>query len=166
MTHSRTVRPGHWLALLLLLAVRPGFTAEPARVEAKSKSFMAVGLLQDDRLIIHLSRLLDNAPVHDASVQVNVRALSLPAVAQTDGSYEVRDPQLKADGPAVVALMVKRGELSEKLVGTLEVPAAGKTVTEDGQVRQLLWWVLNFAVCIGFLVLISRRRKKAAGEQG
>jgi len=141
-----------------------GFAAQPARVEAKSKTFMAVGLLEGDRMVIHLSRLLDNTPVHDASLHVNIRALDLTAVAQTDGSYEVRDPRLKADGPAVVAFQVDQGEASEKLVGNLEVPKAEKTVAEDGQARQLLWWVLNFAVCIGFLVLIARRRKAAAAR--
>jgi hypothetical protein len=139
-----------------------GGAAAPARVEAKSKTFMAVGLLEGDRLTIHLSRVIDNAPVHDAAVRINIRALDLPAVAQTNGSYEARSAEFKADGPAVVAFVVKQGEVTEKLVGTLEVPPAAKsTLTDNGQVRQLLWWVLNFAVCIGFLVLYSRRRKAA-----
>ncbi len=134
----------------------------PARVEAKSKTFVAVGLLQGERMVIHLSRVIDNAPVHDAAVRINMRALDLPAVAQTDGSYEARSAEFKADGPAVVAFIVKQGELTEKLVGTLELPAAAKSsLTGNGQVRQFLWWILNFGVCIGFLVLYSRRRKAA-----
>lgn len=142
-------------------AADAGATA-PARVEAKSKTFMAVGLLEGERMTIHLSRVIDNAPVHDAAVRVNMRALDLPAVAQTDGSYEVRSAEFKADGPAVVAFLVKQGTLTEKLVGTLEAPPADKsTLTDNGQARQLLWWVLNFAVCIGFLMLYSRRRKAA-----
>jgi len=165
MNHVRARTAGPWCAaLLILLANWQSFAAAPARVEAKSKTFMAVGLLDGDRMVIHLSRQLDNTPVRDASLHVNIRALDFTATAQTDGSYEVRDPQLKADGPAVVAFLVKQGEVSEKLVGTLEVPAATKTVTEDGQMRQFLWWVLNFTVCIGFLVLISRRRKAAAAR--
>ena len=161
--HGRTRIAGWGAALLLLAAsVAPGAESLP-RVEAKSKSFVAVGLLDGERLVIHLSTALDNAPVHDAAVRVNIRALDLPAVAQTDGSYAITSPELKADGPAVVAFVVRRGAVSEKLVGTLDVPG-GKTgkITDDGQVRQLLWWVLNFAVCIGFLVLFSRRRKAAA----
>jgi hypothetical protein len=113
-------------------------------------------------MAIRLSRVIDKAPVHDASVHVNMRALDLPAVAQTDGSYEVRSAEFKADGPAVVAFVVKQGDVTEKLVGTLEAPkAAKKSLSDSGQARQLLWWVLNFAVCIGFLMLYSRRRKAA-----
>ena len=138
--------------------------AVAARVEAKSKSFVAVGLLEGDRMVIHLSRQLDNAPVHDASLHLNMRSLDLPAVAQTDGSYEVKNPALKADGPAMVAFLVRQGDVTEKLVGTLDAPPADKGVQENGQLRQFLWWVLNFAVCIGLLMLISRRRKAAAAR--
>jgi hypothetical protein len=152
-------------AALVILAIGGLSTvhagANPVRVEAKSKSFIAVGILDADRMTIRLSRALDNAPVHDAAVQVSIRALSLTAVAQTDGSYEVRSAELKATGPAVVAFLVTRGGESEKLVGTLEAPAVAKKMTESGQARQMLWWVLNFAVCIGFLMLYSRRRKAA-----
>jgi hypothetical protein len=135
--------------------------ADPVRVEAKSKSFVAVGIVEADRMTIHLSRALDNAPVHDAAIQVTIRALSLTAIAQTDGSYQVRSAELQATGPAVVAFLVTRGAETEKLVGTLEAPAAAKKITDSGQARQMLWWALNFAVCIGFLMLYSRRRKAA-----
>ncbi len=137
---------------------------QPARVEAKSNSFVAVGVVTADRMVIHLSRALDNAPVHDAAVKVTIRALSLTAVAQTDGSYEVKSAELTASGPAVVAFLVTRAGETEKLVGTLDAPAVTKKVTDSGQARQLMWWVLNFAVCIGFLLLYSRRRKAAAAR--
>jgi hypothetical protein len=108
-----------------------------------------------------LSRLLDNAPVHDAFVEVAMRALQLKAVAQTDGSYAVSSPNLGAGGPAVVAFTVTQGGLTEKMSGTLEGPAAAKSLEDNGQARQWLWWVLNFGVCIGFLWLYSRRSKAA-----
>jgi len=135
--------------------------AAASRVEARSKSFLAVGVLQGDRMSIHLSRLLDNAPVHDASVEVAMRALKLNAVAQTDGSYAVNNAELAASGPAVVAFTVTQAGVTEKMSGTLEGPAAAKSLEDNGQVRQWLWWVLNFGVCIGFLWLYSRRSKAA-----
>jgi hypothetical protein len=49
---------------------------------------------------------------------------------------------------------------SESLKGTLQV-AAGAPSEQKNTARQLWWWVLNFAVCIGFLWLYSRRRKAA-----
>jgi len=154
-----------WLALILMLqALVPAHAAQAARVEARSKTYLAVGLLAGDRMTIHLSRLLDNTPVHDAAIEVQVRGLDLKAIAQPDGSYEVRDPGLAAEGPAIVAFLVRQGETGERLVGTLEGSGSKQSGPHEGQTRQLLWWVLNFAVCIGLLVLISRRRKAAAAR--
>ena len=135
--------------------------AGTARVEARSKSFLAVGVLQGEQMNIHLSRLLDNAPVNDASIEVATRALKLNAIARTDGGYTVRSPDLAAGGPAAVAFTVTRAGTTEKMSGNLEGPAAAKNLADNGQARQLLWWVLNFGVCIGFLVLYSRRSKAA-----
>jgi hypothetical protein len=41
--------------------------------------------------------------------------------------------------------------------------AAAGAPQDKNTARQLWWWVLNFGVCIGFLYLISRRRKRARG---
>jgi len=149
---------------ILLLAGSASIAAPAvaaARVEARSKSFLAVGVLQGDQMTIHVSRLLDNAPVHDASVEVAMRALKLNAVAQTDGSYAVRNADFAASGPAMVAFTVTQAGATEKMSGTLEGPAAARSLADNGQVRQWLWWVLNFGVCIGFLLLYSRRSKAA-----
>jgi len=157
------------LTAMLGFAANAGFAADAAtaaapRVEARSKSFLAVGVIQRGHMRIHLSRLLDNAPVHDASIVVAMRALKLDAIAQTDGSYSVSSPELAAPGPAVVAFTVTHAGTTEMMSGNLEMPAVGKKLEDNGQARQLLWWVLNFGVCIGFLVLYSRRSKAAAAR--
>jgi hypothetical protein len=138
--------------------------AAPARVEARSKSYLIVGVVQGDKMNLHLSRLLDNSPVSDATIEVALRALKLAAVAQVDGSYQVGSPELAAAGPAVVAFTVSLHGEVEKMSGELQVPEARKSLADNGQARQMLWWVLNFAVCIGFLVLYSRRSKAAAAR--
>jgi hypothetical protein len=43
----------------------------------------------------------------------------------------------------------------------LQIPSAAGPPEDKNTARQLGWWVLNFAVCIGFLWLVSRRRKSA-----
>ena len=53
-----------------------GGSGEPpvsARMEARSEDLLAVGLVHGDRMSIHLSRLIDNAPVRDAAVTVVLR---------------------------------------------------------------------------------------------
>ena len=152
------------LVACLLLAFSAQAVADAtalARVEAKSPSFLAVGVVQGGQMSIHLSRLVDNTPVHDASVEMAMRALKFTAVAQTDGSYRIKSPELAAAGPAVVAFTVTQNGHVEKMSGNLEGAETSKKLADNGQLRQMLWWVLNFAVCIGFLVLYSRRSKAA-----
>jgi len=129
------------------------------RVEARSADLLAVGLVRGDRMTIHLSRLLDNAPVRDAAVTVILRGTAHPAVAETDGSYTLETPDLAVAGTAAIEFQVEQAGVHQSLKGTLQVASAAGQPEDKNSARQLGWWVLNFAVCIGFLWLISRRRK-------
>jgi hypothetical protein len=133
-------------------------TAPSARIEARSSDLLAVGTLQGDRLAIHLSRIVDNAPVGNAVVAVMLRGATHAAVAQADGSYAVQTPDLTLPGPASVEFLVTLGDKREELKGTLDaVPVPGQS-EQRGSSRQLGWWMLNFVVCLGFLWLWSRRK--------
>ena len=151
-------------------AVLAGVTAsradDPAgpRIEARSTNLLAVGMVQGDRMSIHLSRLLDNAPVRDAVVTVLLRGVSRPTVAEADGSYTLRTPDLTLPGPASLEFQVAQGQLREVLKGTLQVAGDSHEPEEKNGARQLWWWVLNFGVCTGFLLLWSRRRKSSAPD--
>jgi hypothetical protein len=133
----------------------------PARFEARSADLLAVGLVQDERMSIHVSRLLDNAPVRDAGVTVLLRGVAHPATAEADGSFTLQTPDLRLPGKAVVEIQIAQATAHETLKGTLQVDAGEGVADDKNSARQLWWWVLNFAVCIGFLWLISRRRKSA-----
>ena len=130
-----------------------------ARVEARSADLMAVGLVRNDRMTIHLSRLLDNAPVRDAVVTVALRGTAHPAVAETDGSYTLETPELAVPGDVAVEFQVAQAGARQSLKGTLQIASAAGQPEDKNPARQLGWWGLNFAVCIGFLWLLSRRRK-------
>lgn len=135
----------------------------PARVEARSSDLLAVAVVHDARMSIHLSRLMDNAPVRDAAVTVVLRGAAHPATAEADGSFTLQTPDLALPGAAAVEFQVAQGGAHETLKGTLQVAADAGRPEDKNSARQLWWWVLNFAVCIGFLWLISRRRKAAQG---
>jgi hypothetical protein len=142
--------------------------AAPAlpRVEARSADLLAVAVVHDDKMSIHVSRLIDNAPVRDAVITVVLRGTAHPATAETDGSYSLQTKDLTLPGAAAVEFQVAQGAAPESLKGTLDVaPAAGQS-DDKNNARQLWWWVLNFAVCFGVLWLISRRRKAAKLEAG
>jgi hypothetical protein len=149
--------------------------AAPAlpRVEARSADLLAVAVVRDDKMSIHVSRLIDNAPVRDAAITVVLRGTAHPATAEIDGSYSLQSKDLTLPGAAAVEFQITQGAAHgtqaaapESLKGTLDLaPAAGQT-DDKNNARQLWWWVLNFAVCFGVLWLISRRRKAAKIEAG
>jgi hypothetical protein len=141
------------------VAMSAGGEEASGRVEARSSDLLAVGTVHDDRMTIHLSRTVDNAPVRDAAVAVLLRGASHPATAEADGSYSMQTPDLRLPGPAAVQFEVTQGTGREVLTGTLEGRQSDQS-EDKGNTRQLGWWVLNFAVCIGFLMLWSRRKKK------
>lgn len=151
------------LAPLAGLSARAA-NAPDSRIEARSANFLAVGIVQSDHMSIHLSRLLDNSPVHDAMLSVTLRGTAHPTVAEADGSYTLRTPDLELPGSAAVVFQVTQGPAREDLSGTLSVADGAPKADDKNNARQLWWWVLNFAVCIGFLKLWSKRRKNASDD--
>jgi hypothetical protein len=153
---------GSWVAPIVLSGVSVAAEAIPAsRVEARSADLLAVGLVHEDRMSIHLSRQLDNAPLRDAVVTVVLRGVSHPTTAQIDGSYLLETRDLSLPGSAAIEFRIAEAGSSQALKGVLQIAAEAGRPEEKNSARQLGWWVLNFAVCIGFLLLISRRRKKS-----
>jgi hypothetical protein len=132
-----------------------------ARVEARSADLLAVAVVHDDRMIMHLSRLIDNAPVRDAAVTVVLRGAVHPAMAETDGSYTMQSKDLTLPGTAAIEFQISQAAAQQSLKATLQITNGAGQSEDRSSARQLWWWVLNFAVCIGFLMLISRRRKAA-----
>ena len=116
-------------------------------------------------MTIHLSRLEDNAPVRDAEVALVLRGATHPATALPDGGYAVATPDLALPGAAAVRIEVTSSGTRQDLAGTLQAATAPESTEDKGSSRQLGWWVLNFAVCIGFLWLWQRRKRHDPDEE-
>jgi hypothetical protein len=145
-------------------AAAPTKSPAPARVEARSDDLLAVGVTQGDRMIIRISRSIDNAPVRDAAVTVTLRGVTHPTIAEADGSFTLQTEDLALPGAAAVEFQVVQAAAHETLKGMLQVAGGAGSAGDKNSARQLWWWVLNFAVCIGFLWLISKRRKAAQNK--
>jgi hypothetical protein len=131
------------------------------RIEARSNDLLAVGVVRDDKMSIHISRLVDNAPVRDAVVTVVLRGMVHPTTAEADGSYSLQTKDLVLPGAAAVDFQVGQGAVKESLKGTLDIGTVPGKLDDRNNSRQLWWWVLNFAVCGAAVWLFSRRRKAA-----
>jgi hypothetical protein len=140
------------------------FAADAAaisRLEARSNDLLAVGVVRDDKMIMHISRLADNAPVRDAVVTVVLRGTVHQTIAEADGSYSLQTQDLALAGAAAVDIQIVQGTLKSSLKGTLQVGSQSGPLDDKNSSRQLWWWVLNFAVCGAAVWLFSRRRKAA-----
>jgi hypothetical protein len=141
-------------------------TAAPAtppapRIEVRSADLLVVGVVHDDKMSIHVSRLNDNVPVRDASISLVLRGSTHAAVAEADGGYSLQSKDLKLPGAAAVEFQITQAAAHETLKGTLDIADSAVQGEDKNNARQLWWWVLNFAVCFGILWLFSRRRKAA-----
>jgi hypothetical protein len=147
---------------MVLAALAPASWAAgpPAlpRVEARSSDLLAVGVVNGDRMSIHVSRIADNAPVRDAVISVVLRGTAHLTTAETDGSYSLQTPDLKLPGAAAVDIQISQGSSRQSLKGTLDVAATAGATDDRNANRQLGWWVLNFAVCGAAVWLFSRRK--------
>jgi hypothetical protein len=139
--------------------------AAPPRVEARSTEILAVGVVHDDKMTIRLSQVIDNAPLRDAAVKVLLRGATYATTAETDGSYTLQTKDLLLPGAAVIEFQVSQAAAQQSLKGTLQINAGATQAEDKNGARQLWWWVLNFGVCIGFLWLVSRRRKTAQSKE-
>lgn len=126
---------------------------------------MAVGVVHDDKMIIHLSRLADNAPVRNVVVSVLLRGTMHPTTAEADGSYSLQTQDLALPGAAAVDFQVGQGTAKDSLKGTLNIGSQPGPSEDKNSSRQLWWWVLNFAVCGAAVWLFSRRRKAAKDQE-
>lgn len=155
-----------WVCWSAVGGIGAAAAADPSpepRIEARSASYLLVGIVHGDSMNMHLSRILDNSPVRDAQVTVLLRGTAYPAIAQVDGGYAISAKDLMLPGSAAIEFQVTQGSERDSLRGTLQAPeAAGKNDDQNG-IRQYAWWILNFGVCIGALVLFKRRRKAADG---
>jgi hypothetical protein len=155
-----------WLALSAWSTGAYAFDAAAiARVEARSNDLLAVGVVRDDKMLIHITRLADNAPVRDAVVSVVLRGTVHPTTAEADGSFSLQTKDLALPGAAAVDFQIGQGAAKASLKGTLDIGSQPGPLDDKNSSRQLWWWVLNFAVC-GAAVWLFSRRRKAAKDQG
>ncbi len=106
--------------------------AQALRVEAASELFELVGVLDGDKLVMHLDRFASNEPVTGAKITVEGGPLNATAAVERDGIYTAPAAGLAAPGTHPLVFTVQAGEASDLLTGDLVVasPAAAAAHTE------------------------------------
>ena len=143
--------------------------AQAPRVEAASELFELVGVLDGDKLVIHLDRFATNEPVTGASITVEGGPLKASAAAEKGGIYTVAAAGLAAPGTHPLVFTVQAGEASDLLTADLVVASAVAAAAHtDGidwrsLVQPAVAALVLFFILGAGLIAWRRRRSKQAG---
>lgn len=145
-------------------AAAPDSPAAP-RLVMESTQFELVGTLEGDGLHLYLDDHASNAPVTDASVELEISGQRIKAEAEADGSYHAALAQPLPEGEYAVMATILAGETSDLLTGDLDVHAADGMHTEPTNTPSangwgFLPWLLGLAVVATALVLFTLRRDR------
>lgn len=141
-------------------------TAAPLRVEATSELFELVGVLDGDKLVIHLDRYASNEPVTGAKISVEGGPLKATAAVERDGLYTVAAAGLAAPGTHPLVFTVQAGAANDLLTGDLVVasPPAIAAHAEGLDWQSLSTTALATLAAVlvlGAGLVVWRRRKSA-----
>lgn len=95
---------------------------ETPRVAMTSENFQLVGVVEGEVLVLYLDRASDNEPVSTANIEVSLNGDAIEAALQPDGVYEIASPLLKKAGQIEVLATIMNGDMSDLLVGSLNIP--------------------------------------------
>lgn len=133
----RALCAGLFLATALLLASgvqadeghdhgeAPAAASGPAlpRFSASSELFELVGVLDGKQLTLYLDHAPTNAPVKDATLELEIGNLKLQPQAHGEGQFEATLEQPLPEGVSPITAMVSAGNDSDLLAGELDIHA-------------------------------------------
>ena len=127
-----------------------------ARIEARSANYSLVGVVHGDSMTIHVSRLLDNAPVRDAAVDGRCCAGAMRRGGPGRRQLPAQGAGTRAARAGGHGIPRRAGRHARKgSPATLQSAGTSRPDDDKQRPRQYAWWVLNFGVCVGFLLLWS-----------
>jgi hypothetical protein len=112
----------------------------------------------DHGLSLQVARISDHRPIiGPGGVAVTLDGHSVPVTAQPDGSYLI-STRAQSGGAHSLGVVVTHDGIRELLTGTVTVPQQrGALDVLEGH-GMFAWWVLNIAVVLIAVIVISRRR--------
>ena len=113
----------------------------------------------DHGLSLQVARVSDHRPiVGPGSVTVTLDGHSVPVTAQPDGTYLI-STRAQSGGAHSLGVVVSHDGIRELLTGTVTVPQQHSALDLLEGHGMFAWWVLNIAVVLIAVIVISRRRR-------
>ncbi|MFZ0552538.1 MAG: hypothetical protein WAM21_17185 [Steroidobacteraceae bacterium] len=127
-------------------------------VVARSALLTLTAAPADHTLSLQVSRIADHQPVvGPGSVTVTLDGHSVPVTAQPDGTYLI-STRAQSGGTHSLGVVVSHDGIRELLTGSVTVPQQRSALEVLQSHGMFAWWVLNIAVVLIAVIVISRRR--------
>ena len=128
-------------------------------VVARSALLTLTAAPSNHSLVLQVSRISDHRLIAGpANVTATLDGHSVPVTARPDGSYLVSTRDQGA-GAHSLSVVVPHDGIRELLTGTVTVPQQRSALDVLEGHGMFAWWVLNIAVVLIAVLIISRRRR-------
>lgn len=132
---------------------QPGST-----VVARSALLTLSAAPADHGLSLQVARIADQRPISGpGSLTATLDGHSVPATAQPDGTYLI-STRAASGGAHSLGVVVSHDGIRELLSATVTVPQQRSALDMLQGHGMFAWWVLNIAVVLIAVIVISRRR--------
>ena len=111
---------------------KPVIAAGVPTLETATPDFELVAIPEGNGLRVYLDRFSTNEPVTGAVLEVSVDGEAATATEARDGTYHVAAPRAVQPGSHELTFSVTAGEVSDLLIGTLEIPPSPVAETAGG----------------------------------
>lgn len=144
----------------------PATASGPAlpRFSASSELFELVGVLDGKQLTLYLDHAPTNAPVKDATLELEIGNHKLQPQAHGDGQFEATLEQSLPEGVSPITATVTAGNDSDLLAGEFDIH--GETHAEPGHThgwKEYALWGLGGIAALALAVAALRLVRKKAG---
>jgi hypothetical protein len=123
------------------------------RVEASSELFEIVAVIDSGVMTLYLDRYATNAPIADATIDVEIGAVKGVAQPNTDGTYTFKDPLLARPAQVPVTFAIAAGSEGDLL--TAEVVIADPNVSNAHASPAYPWkswlWIVGGLIPISMI---------------
>ena len=128
-------------------------------VVARSALLTLTAAPSDHSLVVRVSRIPDHRLIAGpGNVTATLDGHSVSVTARPDGTYVISTRDQSA-GTHSLGVVVSHDGIRELLTGTVSVPQQGSALDVLESHGMAAWWVLNIAVVLIAVLIISRRRR-------
>jgi hypothetical protein len=137
----------------------PAVSPQGATVIARSALLTLTASPADDALALRIGRVADHRLITGAGqVTATLDGRAVPLAPAPDGSW-LLSLHAEAGGAHSLGVVVDHDGIRELLTGTVTVPRRQSALDFLQGHGMAAWWVLNIAVVLIAVIVISRRRR-------